>query len=84
MAIFDPQEIPREWGFTFGRAHAHPDNYVVFDGTFMQARTRMLAAYGSRWCGQYTMNEIVTLERQYGITRYHPTPDELGVIDVAS
>lgn len=53
-------ESRQDWYFTFGCGNTHPitgedlmGSYVVINGTYMQAREAMLAAFGNAWCDQY-------------------------------
>jgi hypothetical protein len=50
----------RRWIFVFGFRHRHPETkqslsrfYVVLDGTFLEARFKMIAMFGDGWEFQY-------------------------------
>ena len=62
----------RDWFFTFGNGHALDgvplhNHYVRVHGTFLEARTQMLALFGRRWCSQYESEDEV------GVGQYHLT-----------
>lgn len=57
--LFDPSQ-PRDWIFTFGADHIHPDtgqrlgrSYVRLHGTADSTRAEILAAFGNQWAFQY-------------------------------
>ena len=48
------------WLFTFGFGHTHPDTgeslsgkAVCFDGTYEEARHKMVERFGDKWAFQY-------------------------------
>ena len=48
------------WVFTFGYGHVHPetgakldDHCVRFDGTYEEARAKMVERFGAKWAFQY-------------------------------
>lgn len=55
----DPNEV-LDWVFTFGSGHHHPltgehlmGRFVRVRGTWLEARRRVLAAFGQKWSMQY-------------------------------
>lgn len=61
-------EEPRDYVFTFGAEHTYGikpmrDRYVRFHGTYMEARLKMIAVFGVRWCAQYDSEEDAQVER---------------------
>jgi hypothetical protein len=65
-------EPARDWLFTFGSGHTllgEPldRRYVRIHGTFLEARTRMLALFGRAFCSQYES------EAEAGVEQYHLT-----------
>lgn len=49
------KEVSKDrWIFTFGCGHVYAGRYVVYEGTFMEAREQMFRDYGAEWCGQYS------------------------------
>ena len=60
----------RDWFFTFGSAHAHPNGYVRIHGTFVTARDTMFKRYGAKWAFQYPTAE------QAGVYRWNLTEVE--------
>lgn len=70
---FDPDQ-PRDWFFTFGADHTHPDtgqrlgrSYVRIHGTADSTRTAILAAFGNRWSFQYPTATRAGVDK-YGLT----------------
>lgn len=47
----------QKWVFTFGFGHEHVDKYVVFSGSYGEAREKMFEKFGSRWAFQYSEEE---------------------------
>ena len=74
-------EPVQDWYFTFG--HGQYDrvtgehllgSYVVINGTYMGARERMVAAFGSAWCDQYVDAERAGVH-EFNLRRIDlPTP----------
>lgn len=56
-------EVEKDWFFTFGSSHAHPNGYVVFHGTHASAREQMFDVFGSVWAFQYDSAEAAGVER---------------------
>lgn len=42
-----------KWYFTFGCGQQHENCYTVMEGTFNEAREKMIAKFGTKWCMQY-------------------------------
>lgn len=56
-----PTEVSKDrWVFTFGCGQKYPGKYVVYEGTFSEAREQMLRDYGADWCGQYSESQWKT------------------------
>ncbi len=53
----------QKWYFTFGSNHAHPNGYVVIEGTFKEAREEMIELYGRNWSMQYKSAEVAGVEK---------------------
>jgi len=73
----------REYLFTFGSGHVHPQTgeslaqcYVRIRGTHESARAAMFKAFGPRWCWQYRDDEEAGVEL-YGLREipYPSAPD---------
>lgn len=47
-----------QWAFTFGVGHPLRKRYVIIDGTYEQARKKMVSIFGRKWCGQYSIEQI--------------------------
>ena len=45
------------WIFTFGSGQKHGGHFVKIYGTFEEARSEMIAKYGTEWGFQYTEEE---------------------------
>lgn len=46
-----------KWYFTFGCGQAHENCFIVFEGTYEQARETMVYSFGSKWSWQYSEKE---------------------------
>lgn len=46
-----------KWLFTFGYGHRFSGRYVVFSGSYSEARDQMFEKYGIEWCGQYSESQ---------------------------
>lgn len=73
LPVIDPNE-PRDWFFTFGADHTHPDTgqrlgraYVRIHGTCDSTRDAMFAAFSNRWAHQYHSAERAGVDK-YGLT----------------
>lgn len=53
----------RDYIFTFGSNHTHPNGYVVIRGTLLSSREEMFRRYGPRWSMQYPDKEAAGVER---------------------
>lgn len=52
----------QDWYFTFGAGQPHDGKYVVVKmSTAWDARVKMVAKYGIRWSGQYSVPEFMRL-----------------------
>jgi hypothetical protein len=56
----DPTDAVRDWIFTFGFGHVHPESgeslrnrFVRIRGTFSEARDEMVRRFGKKWAFQY-------------------------------
>lgn len=49
--------MSNKWIFTFGSGQPNEGKYVVFHGTFGEARQKMFDLFGSRWAFQYSEEE---------------------------
>jgi hypothetical protein len=68
MSCFSKEE--KDWYFTFGIGHEHDGQsmgncYVVFHGTFGDAREKMIDRFGLKWAFQYGSAEKAGVERFY-------------------
>lgn len=58
-----------KWYFTFGVGNEFlKDKYVLFQGSFNDARKRMFANFGTAWCMQYSEQEFIPIKEKYGLT----------------
>lgn len=71
----DDPEVVRDWVFSFGAVHVHPETgeslrqrYVRIRGSFHGARERMFAMFGTKWSHQSSADLIPQLEQCYGDT----------------
>lgn len=55
-------EDEEEWVFTFGYDQEHAGHYVIFSGTYSEARNKMCEKYGNRWAFQYSKKEWDEME----------------------
>lgn len=74
-------ELPCEkwWVFTFGWGQPHAGKYVKIRGTYVQARNKMFAKYGSEWAFQRSMEEWEKAENDPN--RGYTIETELEVIE---
>lgn len=50
------------WYFTFGAGQEYDGYYVIVNNCgFSEARQKMFAKYGTRWCGQYVQETFLSL-----------------------
>lgn len=57
----------RTWFFTFGCDHALAAHVQPIRAeSAMDARYKMLAVYGRKWCGQYDEERFAEVEVKYG------------------
>jgi hypothetical protein len=56
----------RDWYFTFGFGHAHPNGYSVIHGTIDSSREEMGRRWGQKWAFQYPSAESAGVEK-YGL-----------------
>jgi hypothetical protein len=64
----DGLDAPRNWCFTFGCGHAHPNKYVKIYGSFQETRDEMFRRWGKAWCMQYTEKDLEGAKERWGIT----------------
>lgn len=73
--------MKRTWYFTFGcehplRGHVQP----IEAQSYMDARYKMLTAYGHKWCAQYDAAQFAEFEAKHGALDRLPaasvTPEE--------
>ena len=61
-----------KWYFTFMSSQKEANNYVVFEGTFGEARKQMLDVYGTQWAFQYSESQWneggVSQAKRYNLT----------------
>jgi hypothetical protein len=54
----------RDWYFTFGIGDPlYQGRYIVFHGTFDEARDQMFAHFGSKWAFQYASAEAAGVQK---------------------
>ena len=58
-----------KWYFTFGIGQDNRSHYVMFTGTFNEARYKMINLYGLKWSIQYSESEFVGHPEKYNLTR---------------
>lgn len=46
-----------KWYFTFGYGQEYANCFIVFEGTYQEAREKMVYAFGIKWAGQYSEEE---------------------------
>ena len=68
-------EAPQNWYFTFGQGHKHPNGYVMFRGTFAEARTKMFEHFDSRWAFQYDEQQFLPQIKKYNLYQLMPGLD---------
>lgn len=47
----------RKWAFTFGVGHGLRHYYVVIEGTYDEAKDKMMELFGKKWSWQYPLDE---------------------------
>ena len=53
-----------KWWFTFGQdPQPRVNNYVVVEGSFSEAREKIIRRFGTKWCGQYSTAEEAGVEK---------------------
>lgn len=67
-------EARQDWFFTFGFDHAHPNGYVLINGTYEGARREMIWRYLQEWSSQYNGPEITRIAAKYGLVEYPLAP----------
>ena len=75
-----------KWYFTFGSGHFHGNmplahRYVVFEGSFNEAREKMLELRGPVWSFQYDWDNFEDQVTRYGLTEI--TVEDLTVKEEA-
>jgi hypothetical protein len=57
------------WYFTFCLSNEfHKNHYVKFEGSWSEARERMVENFGTKWAFQYSEAEFAGQPEQYGYT----------------
>jgi hypothetical protein len=56
-------EPTKDYYFTFGSEHAHPQGFVKLFGTFGSTRAEMVRRYGLKWSMQYETAEQAGVKR---------------------
>jgi hypothetical protein len=89
-------EPVQDWYFTFGHGQYHRVTgehllgaYVVINGTYAEARERMVDAFGTAWCDQYVDAERAGVA-EYSLRRIElpepspvtPAEERTGISDV--
>lgn len=46
-----------KWYFTFGSGQVHANCFIVFKGSFYEAREKMFNSFGNKWSMQYSEEE---------------------------
>lgn len=69
------EATPEKWFFTFCHCHEHPHGYVIFEGSFNEARAKMVQVYGTAWGFQYPIEELAGQIEQFGL---YEVPSEEG------
>ena len=53
----------RDWYFTFGAKHAHPNGYVKIRGTHSEARAKMHKRFSTKWKSQYASAKFAGVDK---------------------
>lgn len=56
----------QKWYFTFGHGQEHFGKYVMFTGTFSEARDKMIRRFGRKWAMQYSEEEFEGQPEKWG------------------
>ena len=67
------------WIFTFGCGQENAGHYVKVAGNCQEAREKMIAKYGTKWCFQYSEGEWESFKNNPD--RYWKLETELEVIE---
>ena len=54
-----------KWYFTFGVGCLMRGYIICIEGTFEEARAKMVAQFGTKWCGQYDEVKAKELIKEY-------------------
>lgn len=46
-----------KWAFTFGVGHGLRNYYVVIEGTYDEAKDKMMELFGRKWSWQYPLEK---------------------------
>ena len=69
----------KQWWFTFGFGHAHPNGYVVISGRDKEdARLNMVERFGQKWAFQYNSAKeagVDQFEAMYNVDEAKYEPD---------
>lgn len=58
----NPKKKTEKWIFTFGSGQLHEGHYVAIEGSFSEARTKMVDMFGDNWGFQYSEDEWEEME----------------------
>lgn len=47
----------KKWYFTFGFGQPNQNCFIIFEGTFEEARKKMIHSFGLKWGMQYSEEE---------------------------
>jgi len=50
--------MKQSWIFTFGIGHLMSKYAIKINGTFDEAREKMVEQFGRKWCSQYSVREF--------------------------
>jgi len=73
-----PTTTGEKWAFTFGFGTPYRNNFVVFTGSFSEARHKMFDYFGKDWAMQYEWEEFQEQIPRYGLTELQPSHQEPG------
>ena len=70
-------EQEEEWVFTFGYDQPNQGHYVIFSGTYGEARQKMCNKFGNKWAFQYSKKEWDEMYADPNRRWYMETPLEV-------
>ena len=63
----DKDKVDDRWYFTFcGNSPLH-DRYVMFEGTYEEARKQMFEVFGDKWAFQYSRDDFIPQIIKFGL-----------------